>query len=181
VEFIFELQLGSNHVRPVRHPKVIAFKSVQIRILQAYIRVIYGGQGRGRRLYTTRPHHRRASGGALDAQLDAATADQEAAMAAYGLALLKAFEEVEAALTDEGLYEEREHYLESVVHNNKRAYDLARQKYDVGQTDFLSVIQIQTKWLGTRMGLIHIMNERLALRVNLHLALGGSFEIVETP
>jgi len=116
------------------------------------------------------------TGGALEAQLDAANADQEAALAAYGMTLLKAFEEVEAALTNERLLEDREQYLESVVENNERALDAARARYDIGQTDLLSVLQIQAKWIGARVGLIRIKNERLAQRVNLHLALGGSFE-----
>jgi hypothetical protein len=38
------------------------------------------------------------------------------------------------------------------------------------------VLQIQGKWIGARIGLVRIKNERLAQRVNLHLALGGSFE-----
>lgn len=116
------------------------------------------------------------TGGALESQIDAANADQQAAIAAYGMTLLSAFEEVEGALTNEQLFKEREQYLESVVENNERAYDTARTRYDVGQTDLLSVIQIQAKWIGARVGLIRIQNERLAQRVNLHLALGGSFE-----
>jgi outer membrane protein TolC len=116
------------------------------------------------------------TGGALEAQLDSATADQEAAIATFGQSVLRAFEEVETALTNETLYEEREHYLESVVENNERAYEMERNRYDVGQTDLLSVLQIQAKWIGARVGWVRIKNERLAQRVNLHLALGGSFE-----
>jgi NodT family efflux transporter outer membrane factor (OMF) lipoprotein len=116
------------------------------------------------------------TGGALEAQLDSATADQEAAIAAFGQSVLIAFEEVETSLTNERLFEEREQYLESVVENNERAYEMARNRYDVGQTDLLSVLQIQGKWIGARIGLVRIKNERLAQRVNLHLALGGSFE-----
>jgi len=116
------------------------------------------------------------TGGALESQVEAATADQETAIASYGQSLLKAFEEVETALTNERLFAERETYLESSEHNNKRAYDMSRSRYDVGQTDLLSVLQIQSQWVGARVGLVNIKSDRLVQRVDLHLALGGSFE-----
>jgi NodT family efflux transporter outer membrane factor (OMF) lipoprotein len=116
------------------------------------------------------------TGGALEAQVEQATADQEAAIAVYGQTLLRAFEEVETSLTNEALYQEREEYLQAVVDDSRRAYELSRIQYDVGQIDLLSVLLMQTKWIGARVGLIHVKNERLEQRVNLHLALGGSFD-----
>ena len=116
------------------------------------------------------------TGGALEAQVQQATADQEAAIAIYGQTVLRAFEEVETALTNEALYEEREQYLQAAVDDSLRAYELSRIQYDVGQIDLLSVLLMQTKWIGARVGLIHVKNERLQQRINLHLALGGSFD-----
>ncbi len=116
------------------------------------------------------------AGGALAAQVEAASADQEAAIAVYGRTVLRAFQEVETSLTNERLFEERQRYLGTVVEENEQAYELAKVRYDVGQTDLLSVLQMQARWLGARISLIRIQNERLSLRVNLHLALGGSFE-----
>ena len=116
------------------------------------------------------------TGGALEALVDSATADQQAAIAAYGRSLLRAFEEVETALTNEKLFAEREGYLHTVVDENEKALELAKVRFEVGQIDLLSVLQIQTKWIGARIGLLRIRNNRLAQRVNLHLALGGSFE-----
>jgi len=116
------------------------------------------------------------TGGALEAQVEQATADQEAAIAAYGQSLLEAFEEVETALTNEGLFAEREDYLRSSEENSRKAYDMSRTRFDVGQTDLLSVLQIQAQWVGARVGVVNIKNDRLTQRVDLHLALGGSFE-----
>jgi NodT family efflux transporter outer membrane factor (OMF) lipoprotein len=116
------------------------------------------------------------SGGALEAQIETANADQRAAIAAYGQAVLTAFEEVEAALTNEKLFAERQGFLEAVVEENSKALELARVRYDVGQTDLLSVLQIQARVVAAEIALIRIQNERLDQRVNLHLALGGSFE-----
>lgn len=119
------------------------------------------------------------TGGALEAQIELANADQQAAIAAYGAALLRAFEEVETSLENEELLSERETFLTSAVAGNLEAYNLARVQYDVGKIDLLSVLQMQTRWLGARIGLLRIRNERLAQRIDLHLALGGSFEQTE--
>jgi hypothetical protein len=35
---------------------------------------------------------------------------------------------------------------------------------------------MQSRWIGARIALLHVRNERLAQRIDLHLALGGSFE-----
>ena len=116
------------------------------------------------------------TGGALEAQVEQADADQEAAIAAYGQSLLKAFEEVETSLTNEALFGQREEYLRSAEANSEKAYDLSRDRFDVGQTDLLSVLQIQVQWIGSRVGVVNIAADRLMQRVDLHLALGGSFE-----
>ena len=60
--------------------------------------------------------------------------------------------------------------------NNERAFAKAQAQFDVGRVDLLSVLQIQARVLAARSALIAVRNERLAQRVNLHLALGGSFE-----
>ena len=83
---------------------------------------------------------------------------------------------MEASLTNETLLQNRETFLTKSVDNNKEAYELAKVKFDVGQTDLLSVLQMQTRWIGARVGLLRVKNERLAERINLHLALGGSFD-----
>jgi NodT family efflux transporter outer membrane factor (OMF) lipoprotein len=116
------------------------------------------------------------TGGALEAQLDIANADQQAAIADYAATVLNALEQVEAGLTDEALLEQRERFVAQAVDNNKGAYDLAIKQYDVGQIDLLSVLQMRTRWIGARTTLLRVRNARLAERINLHLALGGSFE-----
>ena len=93
----------------------------------------------------------------------------------YGQAVLTAFGEVENALTNELLNEEREHFLVSVVENNEGALEIANAQLAEGAIDTLSVLQIQARVIAARSGLIRIRGERLAQRVNLHLALGGSF------
>ena len=119
------------------------------------------------------------TGGALEAQVEIANANQQAAIAAYGLTLLTAYSEVENALNNEKLFAEREQFLQTAVTDNSAAMELTKEQFDVGRVDMLSVLQIQARVLASRSALIGIRNQRLVQRVNLHLALGGSFESVE--
>ena len=120
-------------------------------------------------------------GGALEAQLDAANSDQEAAIANYGLAVLDALQEVEAALTNEALLAEREEFLRAAMENNFAAYQLSTKRFNIGEIESLNLLQVQTRWIGSRISHINIQNQQLAQRINLHLALGGSFEEVQQP
>jgi NodT family efflux transporter outer membrane factor (OMF) lipoprotein len=120
------------------------------------------------------------TGGALEAQIAIANADQQAAIGAYGATVLQALEQVEAGLTNEAILDRREGFLASAVENNRKAYDLANEQYDIGQVDLLSVLQMQSRWVGARTSLLRIRNARLAERIDLHLALGGSFESADT-
>jgi NodT family efflux transporter outer membrane factor (OMF) lipoprotein len=114
-------------------------------------------------------------GGGLQAQVEIETANQEAALANYGSIALNAFNEVESALTNESLLLEREGFLADAVGNNETALGITKIQYDIGQVDFLSVLQLQARTLNSQISLIRIKNARLAQRVDLHLALGGSF------
>jgi multidrug efflux system outer membrane protein len=79
-------------------------------------------------------------------------------------------------LTNERLLAEREQFLSEVVDNEFEAYKIQTVRYEEGGADMLSVSQIQSRWVAARIALLRIENERLAQRINLHLALGGSFE-----
>jgi NodT family efflux transporter outer membrane factor (OMF) lipoprotein len=116
------------------------------------------------------------AGGALEAQVEIANTNQQAAIAAYGLTLLIAYSEVENALNNERLFTERQQFLEKAVADNSAAMKLTMKQFDVGRVDMLSVLQIQARVLAARSALIGIQNQRLVQRINLHLALGGSFE-----
>ena len=118
-------------------------------------------------------------GGALQSQVESATANQRAAMAAYGKAVLNAFQEVENAIAGEPRLERREELLEQVYEKNAEALELVKVQYDVGRVDLLSVLQMQARTDAARLSLISIRAERLFNRVNLHQSLGGSFDDVD--
>ena len=112
----------------------------------------------------------------MDADVKIATTQQEAAVAAYAQAALTAFTDVENALSNEQIVKKREAFLQVQVGENPEALRLMNIKYDVGQIDLLSVLQITQRLIASELGLIGIRNQRLAQRVNLHLALGESLK-----
>ena len=115
-------------------------------------------------------------GGALKAQVDIRTAEQKQAIAAYASIGLRAFGEVENALSAEIAAREREVILAQTLADNQRALDLVQTQFKVGSTDLRYVTQRQLALNATRSALVRMQAEQRVQRVNLHLALGGSFE-----
>ena len=116
------------------------------------------------------------TGGRLTAQVKIATAQQEQAVALYGSVALQAFYEVEVALTNETLLAQRLRIEERGLEDLTESVRIARLKYTVGAMDMLSVLQLQEGLLQNRAKLIQLRYALLANRINLHLALGGSFD-----
>lgn len=116
------------------------------------------------------------TGGAIEAEVERATAEQNETIAAYAQVALEAFKEVESALANEEHLARREEYLKTVVSENFKAYQIAKKQLDIGSIEFLDVLTIQNKWIRAKIALIDTSTSRLLNRVQLHLALGGSFE-----
>jgi NodT family efflux transporter outer membrane factor (OMF) lipoprotein len=114
-------------------------------------------------------------GGALKAQVEIRTTEQKQAVAAYASAGQRAFSEVENALAAEFALNDREAILQANVRDNERALELAQAQFRVGSTDRRAVEQRQLALQSARASLLRVQSERLAQRVNLHLALGGDF------
>ena len=111
--------------------------------------------------------------GALQADVDIRTAEQEAAGAAYNQAALNAFSEVETALSNERLFREREKDLDDAYENAKKAQDIANANFIAGETDLLDLLQIKRSTISVEIDRIRAQQELLEQRVNLHLSLGG--------
>jgi NodT family efflux transporter outer membrane factor (OMF) lipoprotein len=118
-------------------------------------------------------------GGALRAQVEIRTAEQKQAVAEYARAAQRAFSEVENALSAEVALRDRDMILIENIQDNQRALDLAQVQYKVGKIDLRIVQQRQLALYGARTSRLQVQSEQLAQRVNLHLALGGSFEAPE--
>ncbi len=115
-------------------------------------------------------------GGKLRADVAIRTAQQKQALAKYAGTALKAFQEVETALTNERILQVREKKLAVVVDELAEALRITELRYKVGEIDFLSLNQVKKRYFGARSDLLKVQVERLKQRVNLHLALGGSFD-----
>lgn len=120
-------------------------------------------------------------GGALVAQVDIRTAEQKQALAEYARTGLKAFNDVENTLSSEFTLQTRERILAQAVADNRRAMQLAEVRYRVGATDLRAVSQQQLDLLAAQTSLLRVRSEARVQRVNLHLALGGSFELPPPP
>jgi outer membrane protein, multidrug efflux system len=114
-------------------------------------------------------------GGALKTQVEIRTAQQTQAVAAYAAVGLQAFSEVESALSSEFAARDRERILAQTLADNRRALEIVQTQFKVGSTDMRFVTQRQLAFLATESALIRVQAEQRVQRVNLHLALGGSF------
>jgi outer membrane protein, multidrug efflux system len=94
---------------------------------------------------------------------------------------LRAIGDVENALAAEKSLAERAQLLQRIVADNQRALDLAQASYRVGKTDLRSVQQQQLNLFAARLTQLRVQSGQLSQRVNLHLALGGSFESSSVP
>ncbi len=116
------------------------------------------------------------AGGALHAQIRIATAQEEQSVAHFGSVALTALAEVETALTNERLDDQRLPYAEDSVRDHSEAVRVATLRYKAGSMDLLSLLQLQEGQIQSQADLIKLRNAQLANRINLHLALGGSFD-----
>jgi NodT family efflux transporter outer membrane factor (OMF) lipoprotein len=120
-------------------------------------------------------------GGALKTQVEIRTAEQKQAVAAYATVGLRAFGEVENALSGEFAARERERILTETRGFSRRALEIVQTQFKVGSTDMRFVTQRQLALNATESALIRTQTEQRVQRVNLHLALGGSFETRPQP
>lgn len=114
-------------------------------------------------------------GGALKTDVEIKTLQQKQAVADYARMALRAIGDVENALAAGATLGEREQLLLRTAADNQRALDLEQTRYRVGNTDLRSVQQQQLNVYTARLSLLRVQSDQLAQRVNLHLALGGSF------
>ena len=114
-------------------------------------------------------------GGLIDAQIDAATADQRAAIASYAQSALTAFADVEQALDQGDVLVRREEALTSVLNESEKAFNIAKLQYEEGEISLLDMLSIQQRVFTARSNLLSIKRASLSQFVDLNLALGGSW------
>ncbi len=115
-------------------------------------------------------------GGKIEAEVAKANAEQKAAIAAYAQKALIAFKEVENNLSNEVHLKVEEDNLKIQTKENKIAYEQTKKQYELGQINYLDVLQIQNKWINSQILELDMQTKRLVNRVNLYLSIGGSFD-----
>jgi len=115
-------------------------------------------------------------GGALQAKVEIATAQQLQAVARYGAAVLTAFREVENSLANERLLAQQLPLDQKAAADRSEAVRIATVQYKAGRRDLLWVAQLQTAQLGSEATLIKLRAAQRTNRVQLVQALGGSFD-----
>jgi outer membrane protein TolC len=114
-------------------------------------------------------------GGRLRAGVDLSKANMRQAWANYAGTLLRAFSEVEASLAAEEFLRKREESLTEAARQAEAAQGLADEQYREGLIDLTTLLEAQRRALTAQSQLLSVRRERLGVRIDLHLALGGGF------
>ena len=116
-------------------------------------------------------------GGALTAKVEIRTLEQKEAVADYARIALRALNDVESSLAASESLRARVALLTDALGEQTRALDLTQTRYRVGRTDLRAVEQQRLSVQNAEVALLSVRADELAARINLHLALGGSFEV----
>lgn len=120
-------------------------------------------------------------GGALRAQVRIRNLQQEEAVAAYAGAALRALNDVKNAIAAGHTLDLRVRSLGAAFDEQQRALTLTETSLRVGRSDRRALEQQRLAAADARIALLAVRAEQLSQRVNLHLALGGSFETPPPP
>ncbi len=117
--------------------------------------------------------------GHVRARIVAADARAEAALAAYQRTVLTTLEETEDALVGFGREQARRDFLVETVRASQTAATLARQRFDSGAADFLTVLDSERVLLEAQDQLAQSQTRSATALVAVYKALGGGWESEE--
>ncbi len=114
--------------------------------------------------------------GRLKANVRATEARAHEAAANYESLMWTAYLEVESALASEDTLRTQQGSLRDSQGTTREAIGLAEQRFGAGMGDIFSILALQRSVLETESAVLTLQRARIANRVDLHLALGGSFD-----
>jgi len=114
-------------------------------------------------------------GGARQAQISQARAQFDAQVAIYRQTVLTALQEVENAMVQIRVFEQQEAVQKLAVQSAQQSLRLARNQYDQGLVDYLSVAVLETTALNNERSYITLVGNRFTASVRLVAALGGGW------
>ena len=97
-------------------------------------------------------------------------------MARYGAVALRAFREVENALANEEILLKRLPFEQRAFADRTAAVRIATLQYKAGRQDLLWVSNLQSNQIATEAALVKLRANQRVNRIQLYLALGGSFD-----
>lgn len=114
-------------------------------------------------------------GGRLESNLALSEARHQVAAIAYQQTVLRAWHEVDDALSAYASERVREEQLQRALEQNQIALEIAQNAYREGTTDFTSVLVAQRSLLASRSTLIDCATASALSVVSLYRALGGGW------
>lgn len=121
------------------------------------------------------------SGGRQTANVDAAKAGKDAALLTYRQTVLKAFGEVEDALTLQAAERSRQQMINAQVADTRQAALEAQGRYRQGQIGFLPVLDSQRQLLAAQDAEVASALANCLAGIKLYKALGGGWDGVALP
>jgi NodT family efflux transporter outer membrane factor (OMF) lipoprotein len=115
------------------------------------------------------------SGGRIRATIQVQDARQEQAARQYEKTVLTAVEDVENALSSHTREQRRMAMLRAAVAANRRAFDLATERYTGGLENFLSVLDAQRAVYGAEDGLAQSETNAMVSLIAVYKAVGGGW------
>jgi multidrug efflux system outer membrane protein len=113
--------------------------------------------------------------GRIKANIEAARASEEQAVLNYRKTVLTALSDTENALIACRRSAERLTTLEKATQLAREADELARQRYEAGEIDFLDVLDSQRTLLALEDSLLSTRTDRTTAYIRLYQALGGGW------
>ena len=120
-------------------------------------------------------------GGAIRARIRAEEAESEAALATYEQAVLQALADTETALTRYGQELETRKRLFAGVESRRKSVRLAKELFDAGEEDYLSVLDAERELTASEDDLVISETNSITKLVALYAALGGGWEEFTPP
>ncbi len=117
------------------------------------------------------------TGGQLKSQLEARTAEEKEALATLQQTVLKGFGEVETALAAERYLADREASVAEALELARDGAASAERDFSLGTGDVLTLLAAQNRRIELASQRLTLRRLRLDNRVNLHLALGGDYQL----
>lgn len=115
-------------------------------------------------------------GGRLKATLHLRKAQQQQAAIRYQRTVLKAWHEIDDALTDYNADQRQHERLAASVEENRSALAMAQLQYQQGAADFLNVLTVQARLLAAQRALIQATVATSVASASIYKALGGGWQ-----